>query len=364
MSDFLTPLSIAFLISFTSTPLIIYLAKRFGFVDKPERGHPAQIIQAVLPRAGGVPIFLGFLITTLIFLPLDKRILTILLGSFLNLFFGTLDDKKPLSPIFRLLVQIVSAGLIVWAGITFYIGNPLGSGLLYFDYLKIPVGIFGFRELILPAAFILIFWIVWVTNMVNWTKGASQLPGLAVISFLTLAAVALKYQAGNPEQILTAKLGFILAGATLAFLPFNFPPEKMLPGFGGSTLIGFNLAVLAVLSGGKLAAALLVLGVPAIDMGVAIVRRILAGKSPFYPDRGHLYHLMLDWGFTKQQIIFLYWLATAILGFLALNLSRGSKLFAILVVGVGVIGASITFLILLNRRNLKNNREVNLVSGS
>lgn len=347
LRQFATPFLISFLLTLVTTPIIILFAEKFGFVDDPKRKHPAILHKKSLPRAGGVAMFLAFTICALLFAKHDKFLIAILAGSLINVLVGTLDDKYDFSPQFRLFTQVISALCIVFVGMTIYMTNPFGEGLIYFDRWQFAIPGLKDSYLALPSDLILIFWIVWVANMINWSKGASQLPGQAVIAFLTLAGVALKYQAGNPDQIQTALLSFILAGGVLAFLPFNFPPERMLPGFGASTFIGFNLAVLAVLSGGKMAAAILVLGIPAVDMLLTLSRRILSRQNILSGDRKHFYHQLLDLGLSKRQVIFIYWFITALLGFLALNLGSGGKFFVLAIVAILVTAAFITLSFLL-----------------
>lgn len=328
------PFGTSFFISIGLTPIIIKFAKIFGFLDKPQRSHPAILHKKTVPRAGGVAMFISFFIVSLIFTKHNQFLEGILITSFINVFVGTLDDKFNLSPWLRLITLTLSAGIITFVGIQFYIGNPFGPGILYFNVKEIAFNFFGPRPIIIPADFLLIIWLVWMANMVNWSKGMSQLSGISIIASLVLAAVSLKFQAGNPAQIQTATLCFILAGSVLGFLPFNFPPERMMPGFGASTFIGMNLGILSILSGGKLAAAILVLGIPTVDGIIAIIRRIYSGKLPIYGDREHLYHKLLDLGFSKCQIILLSWLFTALLGILALNLKTEGKFFAIITITI------------------------------
>ena len=130
-------------------------------------------------------------------------------------------------------------------------------------------------------------------------------------------------------------LAVITAGAFLGFLPWNFFPQKIMPGFSGSSLAGYLLGVLSILSTTKVGILLVVLGVPLVDSGYTIVRRIAAGKSPVWGDRSHLHHRLLDSGLSKKQVAYFYWFVTAILGALALNLNTSSKLYTI--VGVTIL---------------------------
>ena len=332
MTQIALPLFFAFFSGWLFTKGVIKLAPHFLLMDDPRRKHPAILHRRPVARGGGLPLFLSFFLTTFLFLPRSAYLLAIWAGSFINVLVGTIDDRVDLSPKIRLFVTLPLATLpVILAGINMTVSNPLGNGIISFRWIPLNLSFLP-ATVYLPEALLLMFWIIWMCNVVNWTKGASQLPGIAVVAFLALGGVSLKYQAGNPHQIETAQLSLILAAGSLAFLPFNFPPERIFPGFGGSTFIGFNLAVLSVLSGGKLAAALLVLGIPVVDMFLSFARRIREGKNPLYGDRGHLYHLFLDLGLTKKQVIVVYWLITLGLGFFALGLEREKKLFAIVFV--------------------------------
>jgi len=258
---------------------------------------------------------------------------------------GTLDDKYDITPLLRLFFQILTGVIIVLAGVSFYTTNPFSGYATYFDLYSLVIHNF---TLVIPGDLFLIFWVVLLENTTNWTKGASQLPGVATIALLTLAAVSLKYQSGNPYQLQTAILAVSAAGAVLAFFPFNYPPEKMLPGFGASTFIGFLLAVLSVLSGGKVAALLVVFAIPIIDAVLVGTKRLLAGKSPFHNDREHLYHFLLDAGWTKKHVIWLYLTTGTLLGFSAVVLERAGKLLVIALLTIAISGL---FLYLYKRKN-------------
>jgi UDP-GlcNAc:undecaprenyl-phosphate GlcNAc-1-phosphate transferase len=111
-----------------------------------------------------------------------------------------------------------------------------------------------------------------------------------------------------------------------------------MPSFGGATLAGFLLGVLSILSTTKVGTLMVVLAIPLIDTGFAIVRRIASGKSPFWGDRGHLHHKLLDSGWSKRNVTFFYWGVTAFLGIIALNLNASFKLYTIMGVAVFVGG--------------------------
>ncbi|MBI2597422.1 undecaprenyl/decaprenyl-phosphate alpha-N-acetylglucosaminyl 1-phosphate transferase [Candidatus Daviesbacteria bacterium] len=318
--DFFLPATISFIITVLIIPPTIKLAKKFNLVDNPKlRPHPAHIQNRIVPRIGGLPIFTALFLTILIFTPFEKETVGILIGLIILIIIGIMDDKfQNLSPYIRLVSQFFAALAIVISGVGInFITNPLG-GILHLDIIEF-----------LPSI-LAVFWIVWVMNMINWSKGVDgQMPGIVTVSAITLGLLSLKLttqQDLSQENI--AKLSFITAGSAFGLLIFNWHPAKIFPGFSGSTILGFMLAVLAILSGAKLATLGLVLLIPATDFAYTFFRRILQGKSPVWGDRGHLHHKLLEKGFTHQQISLFYILGSVILGAVALNLSSQDKLFA------------------------------------
>jgi len=325
------PLFLSFLIASTTTPLAIKLAWRFGLVDDPKkRKHPAHLYKKVIPRAGGIPIWLALLISSLIFLPLDQHLKGILSGVTVMMMIGVLDDRFDLNPYLRLVACFFAAGLVVTSGIGItFITNPL-NGII--DLSPPLATLFG------------LLWIVSLSNIVNWAKGFDgQLPGIVAIAGLTIALLAMKFSA-DITQWPVAILASITAGAYLGFLPFNFYPQKIMPGYGGGTLAGFMLALLAILSTTKVGTAIVVLGVPVIDALYSITRRLVSGRSPVWGDRGHLHHKLLDeWGWGKRRAAVFYWLITAFLGAAALGLNSQQKFYTIMMLAVVIGGLLLWF---------------------
>lgn len=332
------PAVTAFTVCLLTTPIVIKLAGKLGIIDNPETHiHPKVIHTYPVPRGGGIPIFLGILSASLIFLPKDKHLIGILLGAFLITLMGFLDDKFDLNPHTRLLFQFLVAAFPIAAGIGIaFITNPF-NGTIDLSLPRIDFTLMGDEKSlwILSDAFALI-WIVILMNFVN--IGASgldgQLSGTVAIAAITITALSLKFSA-DITQWPVIILAAITAGCYLGFLPWHIYPQKIMPGFGGSTLAGYMLAVLSILSTTKVGTLMVVLAVPLIDTGFTVVRRITKGKSPFWGDRGHLHHKLLDAGLSKRQVAFLYWAATALLGVVALNLNASYKFYTI--VGIGII---------------------------
>lgn len=327
-TNIIAPLVISFFTTVLFTPLVIYMAKKKNIMDNPRtHKHPAIIHKKPIPRGGGVAIFAGILVASLLFLPKTQVVISILLGGSLAVFVGLIDDKFDLSPYFRFLTNIAAASIPIFIGGIgiYFITNPLG-GIINFDAISVLPQILG------------IIWIVWTMNMLNWSKGVDgQMPGIALVAAVTIGLLSLRFYPPTDEVLIATKLSFITAGASLGFLVFNFYPAKIFPGYG-ATILGFTLAICSITGGTKLATAILVMGVPIVDGVFTIIRRIMNGKSPFLGDRGHFHHLLLKAKFSQKSIALLYWSFSAILGAIALNLTSREKLFAIVVLIVFVGG--------------------------
>jgi len=338
-----SPLIISFFISFIITPLVILIYQKLGLVEKPHREKDTHTHP--VPRGGGIPILMSLILTSIIFLPQDKHWWGIFGGVFLLGIMGILDDLLDLNPYLRLFGCFLAAGIVVAVGIGIaFITNPLG-GIIKLDQPRIYFNLLGKTRSIWPLAdTFALFWIVFLTNIVNWAKGFDgQLPGIVAIAALTIAILAFRFSA-DITQWPVAILAAITAGAYLGFLPFNFYPQKIMPGYGGGAIAGFMLAVLAILSTTKVGTAIVVLGVPFIDATYSIIRRIVSGRSPVWGDRGHLHHKILDeWKWGKRKAAVFYWLVTAFLGFLALNLSSLQKFYTILMLTIIIGGLFLWF---------------------
>lgn len=343
--DIFLPGIISFLVTALSIPLIIPLSHRLGLLDDPKtRPHPAHTQKRIVPRAGGLAIFLGIVIPMLIFIPLDQKIVGIILGMLVLLVIGLLDDRlKHFSPYSRLGLLFLAAAFPVFAGVGIsFVTNPLAlfswiNPEWNNSYILVNQVIFYNTTIADILAFI---WIVTLTQVINWSKGVDgQMPGITLMASITLGMLALKFfYQGDINQLIAAKLAFITAGASLGFLIFNWYPAKIFPGFSGSTILAFMLAILAILSGAKFATAILVLAVPSADFIYTFIRRISQGKSPVWGDRGHLHHKLLDLGWSHQTISLFYIFGSAILGLLAVFVDVQSKAFIALGVLIVLLG--------------------------
>jgi UDP-GlcNAc:undecaprenyl-phosphate/decaprenyl-phosphate GlcNAc-1-phosphate transferase len=330
------PIFVSVIFSFLATPLVIRFANKIGIIDDPKKHkHPKVIHSYPVPRGGGLAIFISLFISSLILIPLDKHLMGVLIGAIVITTLGLMDDIYDLSPYKRLIVQILAASIPIAFGIGIaYITVPF-VGKIDLSHPQLNFELLGqTRSIWVLSDLFALFWIVVLMNFLNMgAKGVDgQLPGVVIIAALTISSLSLKFSA-DITQWPVIVLGMIVAGAFLGFLPWNFFPQKIMPAFSGSNLAGYMLGILSILATAKVGTLMLVLGVPLIDTGYTMIRRVMSGKSPVWGDRGHLHHKLLDAGISKRGVAMLYWAATALLGILALNLNAQYKFYTI----VGVV---------------------------
>lgn len=343
LDTILLPFLLAFVTTTISVPLVLPLIKKAGLIDDPTlHKHPGIIHTKPIPRGGGIPLFLGTLVASIVFIPLTPVTLSILFAAFLALVIGVIDDKfnaqsKDVSPYLRFLINILCAVIVVGSGVTIpFITNPFG-GTLNLGIQLSPLFQITLGDIVAGI------WIIWVMNMLNWSKGVDgQMPGIVAISAIVIGILSLRFPFVLTSSLIDAKLAFILAGSSLGFLLFNFHPARIFPGYG-ATSIYLLLAVVSILSSAKLATAILVMGVPTIDALFTIIRRLIKRKSPFKGDNWHLHHLLLRLGYTQRQIAVFYWILSALLGTMSLTLQSKSKLFALMMLVV-IVGGGLLFL--------------------
>ncbi len=335
---YLPPFIIAALISGGLTYYVKTLAWRFKIFDSPS---PRKIHHKPIPRLGGVAIIISFLIVIIAyslasnrleFSPfhiafIDKRIIGVLGGLLILAIVGIYDDIRGVGPISKLFWQIVAASMVVVGGLTItFLRLPFGFHL-DLTTIQFPIEIFSVNlTVVLWGDLLTIFWIVLLVNTFNFLDGldglASGIAGITamVIFFLSLAL----------GQDANALLAVLIAGVAIGFLPWNFNPARIFLGDSGSMSLGFLIAVLSIISGGKLATAFLVLGIPVLDVGWVVVRRIFAGKSPFVADRKHLHHRLLTAGLSQRQAVILLYLISIVFGSIGVLAKTQEKITAIL----------------------------------
>lgn len=343
---------VSLLVSFGLTIPTIFLAKKFKLVtDSGKDTHPAHTHRGIIPRAGGVPIFLAFFVTILLFVSLNKIVIGIIISSFLLVVIGLLDDYFDLSPYLRFAANLALSAMVIGFGLGIpFVSNPFGAPIRL-DQWQYHFNLFGPHSILIVGDLLAIIWLTWTTNMVNWSKGVDgQLPGFVGITAIFLGLLSTRFTVHDISAQTVMLLSFIVAGAYLGFLPFNFYPQKIMPGYGGGALAGFWLGILSILSFGKIGTAILILAIPMIDALYSIVRRIKNKKSPFRADWGHFHHRLLDIGWGRRRIAIFYWLVALFLGIASLFLKGIEKVLAFVTVGAALIA----FILIINQIKIRH----------
>ncbi len=310
MENFIIPFFEAVIISLIMTPIVRKLAFKVGAIDIPKDDR--RVHNKPMPLMGGVAIYIAIVVSALTLLPIDKSLISIIIGGTIILISGIIDDLKGLSPKMKIVFQL-SAGLVLILGDVKvdFITNPFSSQstLLYLKWLSIPITL---------------FWVVGITNTLNLIDGLDGLAaGVAMISSLSLMFVASKFGYGN-IIILSA----IVAGSCLGFLPYNFNPAKIFMGDTGALFLGFMLAAISIEGVMKSVATIaiivpiLILGVPIFDTTFAIFRRLLNGQSIMSADKGHLHHRLLNRGYSQRKTVLTLYGISGIFGLFAVLVAK------------------------------------------
>ena len=314
---------------------IIPLARKLNIVDQPDKER--KIHTKPTPLMGGLAIFLSFFIVLYF---IRNLILSgnLEAGHWLGFFFGgiilmiggVLDDKYNLSPLKQLIFPILAAILVVAGGVEIErISNPFG-GFLNLGALEIPLFTWGgaVKSFVVISDTIIILWLMGMMYTTKLLDGVDGLvSGMVAIGAFVIFLFTMTTQYFQPD-IGVASL--VLAGAAIGFLILNWHPAKIFLGDGGSLFLGYALGVLAIISGGKIAIALLIMGIPIMDVAWTIGRRLKAGKNPFkFADRQHLHFRVLDLGLTQPQTVMIYYGIAAVFGLAAIFLQSLGKLIAV-----------------------------------
>ncbi|MFA6106886.1 MAG: MraY family glycosyltransferase [Patescibacteria group bacterium] len=353
---------VVFAAIFFTAVIFTWLARRIAvalnIVDRPVSVR--KIHENSIPLLGGIAIFFAFFSGLWI---MKDRLLSGNLepGHFMGFFSGALilmiggflDDKYDLKPGKQIIFPALAALAVIAGGVGIEkITNPFG-GLILLDAFKIPVFAYeGITHYFVLVSDLFVFF--WLMGMMYTTKILDGLDGLvtgvtAIGSFIIfLFTMTTKYY--QPDVGLAA---LILSAACLGFLVFNWHPAKIFLGEGGSLFLGYALGTLAIISGGKIAIALLILGIPIMDVVWAIIRRTRAGKNPFkFSDREHLHHRILDLGFGQRKTVLIYYFLSAAFGLSALFLQSRGKIVALAVL------AMIMFLVVAGFGRLDSNVKI------
>ncbi len=305
---------IAFGGSYMLTPKVKRFAEFIGAIDIP---NERRINDHPIPRMGGLAIFIGFMSAMLLLLEFSAQSVGMLLGAWIIVAVGALDDIVNLRAGRKLAGQCVAAFVAIRCGIIFNtVSTPGFTSAASF----VETGWYS-----IPLTFL---WIIGCTNAVNLIDGMDGLAaGVSAISSITLMIVAALVSEASGVVVVMAGL----AGACLGFIPYNHNPAKIFMGDVGSQFLGFVLATSSVVGMFKMhtmvtfVIPLMALAVPLADTTFAFVRRIAKGQSPFHADRGHFHHRLLDMGLTQKQAVTVLYGISAIMGLLAIVLTGVSS---------------------------------------
>lgn len=311
------------------TPLAGTLGRRLGMLDVPDDNR--RIHKRIIPRSGGIGLFLAFVLAIIAILLLPdswlptrvdpsegRRLAGLMAGATFAFAFGVVDDRWELPAMPQFIVQLV-ASLIAISGLVFIqiVDNPFTGEIITFPMFL--------------TTLLTIFWFMGMMNTVNWLDG---LDGLAAGVGAILCAVLAVHMI-REGQYTVALLPLALLGATLGFLPFNFHLARIHMGSSGSYFLGFALAALGIIAGARVATVLLVMGLPVLDVAWLIWNRWRQGRPVFQGGRDHLHHHLLAKGFSQRQIVLAYYTFCALFGLLALLISdRVFKLVTLVVLAV------------------------------
>ena len=321
---------VSLLIAYLMTPPVKDFASRVGAIDIPK--DERRVHDHPIPRMGGIAIFLGFVISLLLFVNMSTQVMGLLVGAVIIAVMGAVDDIVNLRPMVKLAFQLLAAIVAVRSGLVFdVISNPnffAEETTIEIGFLSVPLTI---------------LWIVGCTNAMNLIDGLDGLAvGVAAISSTSMLIVSLLVAEPVVSVILAA-----LTGACLGFMPYNMNPAKIFMGDVGSQLLGFVLATASIMGLFKMHAIftffvpMLSLALPLTDTVFAFCRRISHGQSPFHADRGHFHHRLLAMGLSQKQAVAVLYTISAVMGLLAVILAAETaelRLICLVVIGLLVIG--------------------------
>lgn len=300
---------------------------------------PRKIHKQPIPLLGGVGIGLAILIACLI-LAFDGgifrskltelQLIGFAIGVIILNIGGILDDKYDIKPWKSIWFPVAAALIVILTGTTIeHITSPGTASAFYLNWANWKLGSISIS---FPADLLTFVWLMVAMYATKITDGLDGLvAGITVIGASMVGALSSMPTFYHSSSALLAAT---VAGSYLGFLPHNFHPAKQFLGEGGSTMAGFCLGFLAIVSSAKIAIALVVLGIPIADVFFVALRRIWQHKSPFQGDKLHLHFRLLDAGLPHRKTVVILWLISAMAGTAALFLQTRGKIFLILLLAI------------------------------
>ena len=328
---------VAFAISYVMTPPVKRFAEAVGAIDVPRDDR--RMHSKPVPRMGGLAIFLGFVLSLLLFVDMSTQVMGLLLGTIVIAVMGALDDIVTLNAWIKLAGQMLAAGIAIRFGIVVdAISNFTPTGgttFLNTTWLSIPVTM---------------LWIVACTNAVNLIDGLDGLAvGVSTISSLTMLVVSLYVADPTVSLILAAVIG-----ACVGFMPYNLNPAKIFMGDVGSQMLGFVLSTASIIGLFKFHAIitflvpLLALALPLADTVFAFFRRIFKGQSPFRADKEHFHHRLMALGMSQKQAVAVLYGVSAVLGLIAVPMTGRSVVLRIVCIAAAFLISITIWLLVLH----------------
>jgi UDP-GlcNAc:undecaprenyl-phosphate GlcNAc-1-phosphate transferase len=327
------------LVTFVSSIILVPIMRKVAIhVNAMDEPNARRLNKIAMPTLGGLAIFFSFMLGYMLYANQSLQMLSILMGSFILVLMGLIDDISPIKAKYQLVAQLIAAGIIV-----FY-------GKITLDYISV----FGINlNFGVPWNYIItIVIIVGVINAINLSDGLDGLcSGVSSIYFFTIAVIAFIM---NAKEGLDTTLALVMLGSTLGFLVYNFPPAQIYLGDTGSNLLGFIIAVIALL-GYKTATftsliiPLIILATPIIDVIFSIIRRILKGQNPFNtPDKQHLHHQLLKMQFSTRASLLIIYAIDILFAAVSILYALGDTNYAILI----YVGLMIIFLFIVLKTDI------------
>lgn len=316
IKEILLMVGVTFLFTVFFIPIVKKIANHIGALDIP---NERKVHKVPIPRLGGLGIYAGFLLGYMLFCNESLQMNSILIGSFIIIITGIIDDIKPIPAKYKFLGQVAGAAVI-----------PLYGGIILKDISAFGLNIdFGFLSI--PVT---ILFIVSVINCINLIDGLDGLAGgLASIYFLTIGIIAMMLNNSNGLDIV---LTFIMLGSTLGFLWHNFNPASIFMGDSGSMFLGYIISVIALLGFKNVTLTsfivpMLLLAIPILDTFFAILRRIINHKPITMPDKNHLHHQLLRMKFSQRKTVLIIYMVDILFAIASIIYVLGDSLQGIIV---------------------------------
>lgn len=310
-----------FFISLFLTPFVKKFAHCIGATDQPNH---RKVHKKAMARLGGLSIYIAFIVGLLILQPENEYLPYILIGGFIIIVTGFLDDLYELSAKWKLFGQILAAVAVVIGGVHLEFINLPFDGRLELGWFSIPITL---------------LWIIGITNAINLIDGLDGLAaGVSSIVLTTISVLAIVQ-----GDIFIVALGIALLGGTLGFLVHNFHPAKIFMGDTGALFLGFMIGVISLLGFKNvtifsLVVPVIILAVPISDTLFAIIRRFVNKQPLSAPDKSHLHHCLLRFGYSHRQTVLIIYALSAFFGLAAVLFTISTLWVSLVILLVLLIG--------------------------